>query len=141
MVIGTEYSCDAVQIYDVFFLKGSYALQIHSRINKGVCMCIWIFLVFEYTSNDYWIPITIELWSNRYLDSKRTVFIGTLRMNISLKLSSSLTCAQVLLIQHHVGLVLKSQNSDAHTLNKNSISLMRNLSSINEQSLVYLVVN
>jgi len=75
------------------------------------------------------------------LDSKRTVFIGTRSMNISLKLSSSLTYAQVLLIQHHVGLVLKPQNSDVHTLNKNSISLMRNLISINEQSLVYLVVN
>jgi hypothetical protein len=61
MGIGTEYGCDTVQIYDVFFLKGSYALQIHNHINKGVCMCIWIFLLFEYTSNDYWIPITIEL--------------------------------------------------------------------------------
>jgi hypothetical protein len=48
---------------------------------------------------------------------------------------------KVLLIQHHVGFVLKSWNSDVHTLNKNSISLMRNLSSSNEQSLVYLVVN
>lgn len=75
------------------------------------------------------------------MDSKRTVFIGTRSMNISLKLSCSLTYAQALLIQHHVGLDLKLQNSDVHTLNKNSISLMRNLSSINEQSLVYLVAN